>query len=160
MRILVCVLIIGLCSCGTGRVVIKKESYREVDRNEVIIQKFILEELRPAMSINKGVAGIELGINDNLEKTERLVQIYLDSLFKVDNGAYSLMTTDGQIDRRELAVGEILSSAILADILRGLVDFTTDYLFEERVPQPFNVLRQAKFGRNIWRTEEELRKKY
>ena len=53
-----------------------------------------------------------------------------------------------------------LPAGVLKDALEGIIDFAYDYFMLPRIPQPLNIFRQAKFGRQTYRTREDLRDKY
>jgi len=147
------VALIMLSSCGSGRVVVEKDRYREEERNNHIVQKYIAE----SMDVSDNFRMLYTAeMNDELtedEKTDELVETYLMMLASEQAGGVPVA---------ELNMGDILAGGggIIGDILRGVVDFAADYLTKEKVPQPFNIFRQAKFGRKMWREKKEERDKY
>lgn len=145
-------IMIGMSSCASSAKIVKDEYYQK-NREDIIVQKY-LAQVTPETS-NLFIMPLSASGDDisERERTDIMVQAFIDKM------QAEAIRDGGTV--AEFNVNDILTgTGVLSDLLRGIVDFGIDFVTEERVPQPLNVFRQAKFGREIYRKEKDHRDKY
>jgi len=131
------------------------------DNVEIIAAQYLAQNMKTDLGRdNQGAFVAELNESGVLDKLMK--EFVVRHGGTVTQGAQSLAESEEVfMEIGDPPVEEItLPAGVLKDALEGIIDFAYDYFMLPRIPQPLNIFRQAKFGRQTYRTREDLRDRY